>query len=229
MRILRNDDAQTWELQPTTPREAEVLTSVLCVLKRGQRMEFHGSRNGGDGHTIAIRFNAGGEPIEVTNRGGWIRYTKYTGGVTWWLETTPDNRAELWSIRNTCYIGSGGLIFLKPVKHDREYSLIFTAKYCKLCGAPMLDAGRCEWATCWACVERCDHQWERGAIWGRVDIGVGFFCGTCGVGKPDDEEANTKTSLDHAVAAEQELGIIVWNKRLGMTASQVKQVLDQAS
>ena len=32
-----------------------------------------------------------------------------------------------------------------------------------------------------------------------------------------------------AVAAEQELGIIVWSKHLGMTATQVKEVLDQAS
>lgn len=233
MYILRNDEAQTWELQPTTSCEVEVLTSILCVLKHGQKMKYCGVRSDDQSDPLSLHFNAGGKPVKITKlneHGGGIIYTKWTGGVTWWLTATDDDRDELWAMRDTCYVGSGGLIFLETHKHELGYSLIFTAKYCKICGAPMIRMSRCEWSTCTTCTEKCEHEWERGHMHGAgIDIGVGSFCGKCGIANPGDDEFDSKSPFEHALAVEQELGTIVFHKDLGMTATQVKEALDQAS
>lgn len=224
MHITRNDEAATWTLVSTSDAEKETLAAIASSLPLGGKMNYNGrSTYPDDENAVAIRFNAGGQQRRQTHtneHGGSIIYTVYDGGVTFDLfGSTTEDKHELACVRNTCYFGSGGLIFVEQTEVDGELALVFTAKHCKHCGAPMLRMARCEGNTCDACVEKCDHEYKRGAIHGgSIDIGVGEFCVKCGAGKPRAEGEKDKTPLQHALDAESELGVLVVDKDTGMSA-----------
>lgn len=201
MHIIRNDEKATWTLVPTTSDEERTRASVASFLSVGDKMQYHGrGTDPDDENAITVRFNAGGKYERVTK--GNSTNPDYVGGVTFHLiGTTPEDKDELGYVRDTCYVGSGGLILVEQSEVDGTPALVFTAKHCKLCGAPMIKMGRCEWETCDACSDKCEHELETGAIHGGgIDLGLGQFCGKCGIAKPKSDDEPEKSPLAHALA-----------------------------
>lgn len=209
MRIIRDVQLATYTLVPMEVSEQELIHEIAASLKPGDKMAYNGRTREDDKFSI-VHLNAGGreEQQSKTDGGLTVCQTVYSGGVKLTLRgSTEEDKYEVNGIRNTCYFGSGGLVFLGTVPVDGKVALVTTADYCKLCGAAMIDSGRCEWKVCSACADKCDHRYERGAIHGSgVDIGVGEFCQVCGLGKPDPVKLSL---LEHHLAAERELGVTV--------------------
>jgi hypothetical protein len=198
--ITRNDEKATWTLIPTTPDEEKTLASVASLLSVGNKIEYHGrTTDPDDENAVSVHFNAGGKHARRTTygkNGGSSTRSVYVGGVTLVLiGSTPEDKNEIACIRDTCF---------DQTEVDGKFALLFTAKHCKHCGAPILKMGRCEWSTCDTCVEKCDHEWETGAIHGGgIDLGLGEICGKCGIGKPKADDEPEKSPFAHALAYQE--------------------------
>jgi len=87
--------------------------------------------------------------------------------------------------------------------------------------------GECEWKTCNACKDKCEHVYEPGLVHGGNAgmMAPGEFCGKCGRGKPEDPGVRQKTKIENELAVERELGIKVIYKNLpgGMGPNDVVQ------
>ena len=119
------------------------------------------------------------------------------------IGTTEEDKHEVGRIRDACYFGSGGLIFIGETEVDGKKAIITTAKRCKHCGSGMIRYFDCERSTCDACAAKCEHNYVRGAIHGGgTDIGVGEFCDKCGRGKPKAEDEREKSVIEHHLAVE---------------------------
>lgn len=203
--ITRNDEKGIWSLVPATSNEAETLSSVANFLPVGTKMSYMGRETDpDDGNALALSFNAGGKGSRVTK--GSATSIDYVGGVSFTLVgTTPEDKEELKGMRDTCYMASSGLILIEILRASRaQPGLLFTAEFCKHCNAPMIKMGRCEWKTCDACVDKCDHDWKTGAIHGGgIDIGVGEACRYCGIRKPKSDNEPEKSPLAHALAYQE--------------------------
>ena len=219
MHITRDDEAATWTFIATNNAEGSALADVATNLSIGEKLAYNG-RNESDPARLLLHFNAGGRGEWVT-RGNVTLYEYIGGSEVELVGTSDEDNDEVGSIRDTCFFGSSGLILLKPTEVDGKPALVFTAEHCKLCNAPIIKMGRCEWSTCDACVEKCDHQYDRMPVHGGgIEIGVGKGCQICGFVPPDASD-DAKTPLQHAVDAEVELGIPVYAIGTGMTAREL--------
>lgn len=218
MRIIRDESAATYAIVPVEAEEEEKVSTALAILKPGDQLIHRGRKCDEESDkTIALIFQAGGEgKWESKKLSEWVTVTEmvYVGGVEVELRVDDDSWEELDQIAMTSYY-SGGLIFLSVADVEGVKSVVVTGRYCKNCGAAIIDSGRCEWGVCEICVQKCEHEYRRGAIHGgKVDIGVGEYCGKCGRGKSGPEGEREKNLVEHHLAAERELGLSVFYPKL---------------
>ncbi|GEM_PF-1641736 len=210
MRIIRDKKLATLTFVPVEVGEAEVISAIAALLKPEDKLDYDGRTGGDDGKPFAIFLQAGA--VKEEKNDGFLTRQVYVGGVKLTLcGSTNDDERVVRSIRDTCYFGSGGLIFLGETEVDGTKTITTTAKRCKLCGGNMIGMGECEWKTCDTCRDTCEHHYIHGMIHGGDvgDMGMGEYCGKCGRGKPKAEGERKKSKIEHHLAVERELGITI--------------------
>lgn len=218
MRIIRNMDLATLTFVPVELGEEEVLAAIAVTLQPEDKLIYCGrDDDGDDGRFYILYLHAGGQAeSKITFKGGLtIESTERVGGVKLTLVgTTEEDKREIVSIRDTCFFGSGGLVFLGETEVDGKKAMIFTARRCKHCNAGMLRFGACEWGVCDACAAQCEHTYVHGMIHGGDvgDMGVGEYCDKCGRGKPSHQGERQKTTIEHHLDVERELGVHIFYK-----------------
>lgn len=188
MRIVRDDQLATWTLCPSDTEEEEGVRKALALLSPGVRLTYAGrARDPLDPEICIVKLHVGGQLEKKLTTEGCITIAEqvFVGGIPLDLRgETAQDQQEVRHIRNTCYFGAGGLIFLGTIDVSGRPCLICTAMYCQRCGAAMIDSLACEWSTCSACAAVCDHAYIHGRIHSNgVDIGMGEFCQICGRSK----------------------------------------------
>lgn len=214
MKIIRNEESQTWTLVPVEDGETEVLTSIVAMLKPEDELSYGGrSRDDGESCKLHLHVGANREPRIETRGNVTIERTVYVGGVELVLRgSTEEDKNEIWSVRYGAVYS--GLIFLGEIEVDGKKAIIVTAGRCKHCGAALLNP---EWQTCDTCAAKCEHNYVKGAVHGgSTDIGVGEFCDICGRGKPRPEGEREKSLIEKHLEVEKELGILVSHKVAGI-------------
>lgn len=209
MKIIRDKQLATLTFVPIETDEEQIIASIIATLKPEDKLSYGGRGSDGEGDKFCtVNLHAGGREEEKVETQGNVTFhsTVHVDSVKLVLRgSTEDDKHEVNRIRDTCYFGSGGLIFIGETELDGKKSIITTAKRCKHCGAGMIRYSDCEWSTCDACAAKCEHNYVRGAIHGGgTDIGVGEFCDKCGRGKPKAEGEREKTVIEHHLAAEKE-------------------------
>lgn len=234
MKVIRDVQSGTWTLVPVESAEEQVLDSIIAAIKPGDKLGYNGRSDDGEEYGESyckVRLHAGGHQEDVkkgnvTYRGVWV------GGIDFVLQGSGrENKLEVGSIRDTCFFGSGGLIYLGSFEVDGKRAIVITASHCKICGGTMVGMVSCEWAVCDNCAAKCTHQWIHGAVHGggAGDIGFGEYCGLCGRGKPKVGDEPEKSQLEHHLEVERELGIQIIYKDTGLTPRMVAYLQKLAS
>lgn len=229
MKVIRDEKLATYTLVPIDKEEEEILISIIKLLKVGDGLSYGGrGRDGDDDKFCMVHLHAGARRERQTKTEGNSSVTRWVhiGGVELLLRgSTEDDKYEVNGIRNICYFGSGGLIFLGEIEVNGKKAIVVTAKYCKVCGRAMINLVACEWSVCDDCDAKCEHAYVRGAVHGGgLEIGVREFCQKCGRVKPKskgESMIDEKSQLDHHLAVERELGFKVVYKDTLLTPSQI--------
>jgi len=230
MKIIRNEKSTAFTFVPTNKKEERILSDIASTVKENDKLEYGGRADDGDcGTFVTVTLHAGGKKERVTkDLGGGSTYTsdEYVGSVKLVLRgRTKADKYRVNGIRNTCFFGSDGLIYLGKTEVDGKTSIIATASRCKVCDEGMLDHHACEWKTCDSCAKKCDHKYERGAIHSStLDLGVGEYCTKCGRCPPKEEGEREKTQIEQHLAVEDELGITMIYKNV--TPSRPKDLVN---
>ncbi|MBI3956359.1 MAG: hypothetical protein HY340_00005 [Candidatus Kerfeldbacteria bacterium] len=214
MKIIRDNPSATLTLVPVEADEEQVIASIAAILKPEDKLSYGGrGRDGDDDRFCTVHLHAGSREEEriETGRNVTIHRTVHVGGVELVLRgSTEEDKHEVGSIRDMCYFGSGGLIFIGMTEVDGKKAIVTIGKRCQHCGAGMTRFTECEWNTCDACAAKCEHNYVRGMIHGGgTDMGVGEYCDRCGRGKPKAEGEREKSVIEHHLAVEKELGVTV--------------------
>lgn len=172
MKVISDKKAGTWTLCPVGPDEEKAINAVIASTKKDQKLKYIGrGKDDEEDKFCVVHFNFGGEKNEKLTVCG----------------TTKDDKYGVNNIRNTCFFGSGGLVFIKETTVDGKPAIVVTALYCKSCGSPIIGM-RAEWKICDKCADECDHKYVEGPIHGpRMDVGTGEFCKICGRVKPEEK------------------------------------------
>lgn len=203
MRITIDDARTVCTLVPSGSDDDAPWADVVGALAPETELDYHGCRRDDDHRLRAIIVTVGQRELVLSPTG-------------------VDDQRALGIIRDTCYHGSGGLIFLGAIDVDGVHGFRFTGSRCKHCDAPMLDFGRCEWKMCCACAATCTHTYMRGVVHGgKNQFGMGEFCTTCGRGKPEPEGTPEKTMAAAHLEVVRELGIAVRYKNLPFTPEEI--------
>ncbi len=186
MKVILNHELATITLLPVETKEFVTLINLLGALKPGDKLCYGGRKD--EGEFCAIILRAGGHDEPKIEKHGSIthHFRKCVGGIEFVLRgSTEDDKHAVGYLRDVCYYGSNGFIFLTDRTAEGERALVMTATHCQHCGAQMIDRGRCEWKTCAACADKCDHTYKRGLCHGGSAemAGMGEFCTKCGCGK----------------------------------------------
>jgi hypothetical protein len=196
MRIVRDETTGTYTFVAVTDEEVELLCAIRTRIEPEDKIIYCGRRRDesveGDRFCV-ILLNAGGREerrTRTTESGMQVNVPVYVGGVPFTLcGTTEHDKRCVGSIRNACYFGSAGLIYLSTHDVDERPAIVVTCMRCPHCNANMVDMTSCEWRTCNACAATCDHRYERGVVHNpKTDIDIGVFCQKCGRAKRDTEE-----------------------------------------
>ncbi len=218
MQILTNAEDAILTFVPVTDEETETIAAIAKTTEVDEKLKYGGRGKDPDDEDFCTVFlHAGGESEWVTEQKSpnfSVTQEQFTGDTKLELVgSTTDDKYAVGSIRNTCYFGSGGLIFLGETTHEGKQAINVTAARCKHCAANMIDYGRCEWKTCSKCADACDHKYERGMVHSPgLDVGMGEFCTKCGCGKPREEDEREKSVIEQHLAVEEELGMTVLYK-----------------
>jgi len=213
MRIIRDNKAGTFTFVPTEPIEISAFDQLVNAVKKGDEFAYGGRENDGNSNEyLKIHLHFGSVEVDDEKVDGNITIRKkvHKGGTHLLLQgSSAEDKKIVNRIRDICYFGSGGLIFLETALLDNATAFVFTAKFCKHCQAPMIDRCSCEWSTCGVCAAKCEHVYVRGLVHGGSagDGGVGEFCGNCGRCKPSTGNEPKMTAAERHLQVEQELGI----------------------
>lgn len=215
MKIIRDKQLATLTFVPVEVDEEQVIASIAAILKPEDKLSYGGrERDGDDDKFCTVNLHAGAREEREGKTECNVTVTRdvHVGGVKLVLRgSTEEDKHEVGRIRDTCYFGSGGLIFIGETEVDGKKAIVTTAKRCKHCGAGMIRYSDCEWSTCDACAAKCEHNYVRGMIHGGGvgDMGVGEYCDKCGRGKPKAEGERERSVIEHHLAVERELGVNV--------------------
>lgn len=224
MHIIRDETKQTWAITPVGIQENLLLRLASSRLHQGEKIKYGGMKTNPrktNEPITALFFHIGGKLARKTarSRTGKSTITESTHPGSFKLTIKPTNPVdleELGAMRDVCFFGSGGLIFLEAKKSVWKTSLVTTGRLCKICRKPMISMRACEWGICDEDAQICNHQYERGAIHGGgLDIGIGEFCTVCGKTKPKTAAEQKMSILDHHLAVEKELGVTIIYKNMG--------------
>jgi len=199
MRIIRNKQLATLTFVPVDVNEEQVINSIVEILKPEDKMSYGGrDQDGNDDKFCVVYLHAGSHDEEKSVTRGNVTYirTEYIGGVKLVLRgTTEEDKHEVNRIRDTCFFGSNGLIFIGVTEVDGKKAIVTIGKRCKLCKAGMIRYNDCEWSICDKCAARCEHNYVLGMVHGRGVVGgtgIGFFCDKCGRAKLKAKRKMTK-------------------------------------
>lgn len=214
MKIIRDEQLATLTLVPVETEEEQVIASIASMLKSGDKLTYAGrERDDDDGNFCRVNLHVGARHLKQCRTKGniTVRRSAYIGGLKLVLRgTTEEDKREVGRIRDTCFFGSGGLIFLGEVEVDGKKSITTTGMHCKHCGSGMIRYDDCEWKTCDVCAAKCEHIYVRGAIrGGGLEVGVGEFCDKCGRGKPGSADGMSEAEHRLAVVKEGFLDLLV--------------------
>lgn len=214
MRIIRDGQAATWTFLPVTASEEQAIATVLAMLKPEDKLAYEGRcTDKEDDRFCTIRLSAGVHREERQQVDGFLTIIHdvcVDGAGLFVCGSTEEDKKEVGFVRDTCYWGSSGLIFLGTTQVDDKLAIVTTAKRCKHCNAGMIWYYECESNTCNACAAKCEHTYVHGVVHGGgVDIGMGEFCSKCKRGKPRAEGERKKTPIEGHLAVERELGVHV--------------------
>lgn len=214
MKIIRDEKLATLTLVPIGQNETEIITSITEILKPGDKLSYGGrGSDGNDNKFCIVHLHAGAREERQNKTVGSTTFwhSVHVGGVHLVLRgSTENDKSEVGRIRDACFFGAGGLIYIGETELNKTKSIITTAMRCEHCNSNMLERVECEWRTCNACAAKCMHDYERGPIHGGgIDIGVGEFCSKCGRGKPKTKGERKKSLIEHHLAVGKELGINV--------------------
>lgn len=230
MKIIRDKQLATLTLVPEADEE-QVIASIAAMLKPEDKLSYGGrGRDSGDEKFCTVHLHAGGHKELRTETTGnvTVHRTVHVDGVELILQgTTEEDKHEVGRIRDTCYFGSGDLIFLGETEVDGKKAIVITGLRCKHCGAGMIRYSDCEWRTCAVCAAKCEHNYVRGMIHGGSvgELGIGEFCDKCGRGKPRVEGEREKTKIEHHLAVEKELGVnVIYKDGPSITPRQAVEV-----
>ena len=187
MKIIRNNQMATWTLVPISDEEKQIVASIATILKPEDKLSYGGrQRDDKDDKFCVLNFhvNARQERQTKAEENHTITRSVYIGGIKLVLRgSTEEDKHEINRIRDTCYFGSGCLIFLDETEIDDHKAIVTTAKRCKHCNARMIQYYECGWSTCDACAKKCEHNYvHKITLGGGTNIGVGEFCDKCGRG-----------------------------------------------
>jgi hypothetical protein len=101
--------------------------------------------------------------------------------------SNDEDKLEVRRIRDMFYWGTGGLIFLGETEVEGKKAIVTTGLRCQHCNSCMINFSACEWHTCEACAEKCEHDYIFGVVHTDTGIGNGYHCRKCGQGKPVSE------------------------------------------
>ncbi len=224
MKIIRDNKAATFTLVPVDKSERAVFGHLIPKLKNGDTFTYGGRED--DGEYCKVRLHFGSKMVEKVERVGGITVHRGVeeGGICLVLNgSTKKDKLEVGGMRNSCYFGACSPIFLKTTKVSGVKSLVITLKLCKHCKAPMISMHACEWSTCNACAEKCQHTYKKGMVHGAGvgDMAVGEFCTKCGRGKPLTGNEPKKTQAQRHLDVERELGVHVMYHNSSATPSQI--------
>lgn len=189
MKIIRNDQLATLTIVPIRASEERVIISIIEMLAPGDHLSYGGrGPDGGDDKFCVVYLYAGArrEIQKKVENGITITQSVHVGGIKLTLcGTTEEDKYEVGHIRDACYFGSGGLIFLGKAEIDGKGALVVTVRRCEQCGAGMINFNDCEWGICDACAAKCEHGYVSGFVHGAgTELGFGEFCCKCGRTKP---------------------------------------------
>lgn len=209
MKIIHDKQLATLTFIPVKVTEEQIIASIAAMLKAEDKLSYGGrGRDSDDEKFCTVHLHAGGREEErvETDRNVTVHRTVHVDSVELVLQgTTEEDKHEVGRIRDMCYFGSDGLIFIGEAEVDGKKAIITTGSRCKHCGAGMIRYSDCEWKTCDACAAKCEHNYVRGMIHGGGvgDMGVGEYCDKCGRGKPRVEGEREKTKIEHHLAVEK--------------------------
>jgi hypothetical protein len=214
MRIIRDQQMGTLTLVPVVPEEEQVVDAIVAKLKPNDKLSYSGrDQDGDDGKFCVVHLHAGGhEEEKVETIGNTTLHRRvHVGSVELVLcGSTEEDKYQVNGIRNMCFFGTGGLIFLGATEVDGKKSIVTTGKRCKHCDANMAMRHECESETCDACAAKCDHVYKRGMTHGPHDgPGIGWFCSKCGRGKPLADGEREESAIEQHLKLDKELGIKV--------------------
>ena|SRR3989344_848223 len=215
MKIIRDKQLATLTLVPVEANEEQTIASIVAMLKPEDKLSYGGrGQDGDDDKFCTVHLHVGGRKEKKSETSGNVTVisTEHVDSVELVLRgTTEEDKHEVGRIRDMCYFGSGGLIFIGETEVDGKKAIVTTGLRCKHCGAGMIRYSDCEWKTCDACAAKCEHTYVPGMIHGGGvgDMGVGEFCDKCGRGKPKAEGEREKSKIEHHLAVEKELGVHV--------------------
>ena len=211
MKIVSDVKLGTYTFVPKEKGEQEILSTLVKSIKPGEKLKYEGcSQDNREKKDFRIVHLTGPNNLKLILAG-----------------STREDRFDVNNIRNLCFFGSGGLIFLGAMTVGDKTAIVVTGKYCKLCGAAMIDWGASEWSTCDACAAKCTHKYVRHVVHGpKVDMDVADFCTICGRTKT---KLKQRSRLERHLAVERELGLSIVYKDTMLTPSQVAHIRKMAA
>lgn len=141
---------------------------------------------GGAGSSLRYKGRSGAHPNDPYNLRMLLRFELDDYHIVV-MASTDDGECDIRAIRDAVYFGGGGLTLLNHEEVDGKPSAQVCVTFCKHCQAPLIDMGRCEWKTCEACVDKCEHEYQEGATHGGPagTLAVSAYCKKCGRGNPN--------------------------------------------
>lgn len=197
MKIIRDAKASTLTMVPNGGGEQRVIASIIKGLKPGGVLSYGGRKDVGSEGFCELRLHAGAKKKNHTERHGNMTISQpvHVGGVKFMLRgSTKADKLEVRRIRDLCYCGrGGGLVFLGSAQVAGQKALVVVGSHCERCKANMITRGECEWGVCDACAKKCKHKFTLGMVHGgKVGVGLGEFCTTCGRANPNPKMKTVK-------------------------------------
>lgn len=168
MNIERNAEAGTMLFLASRDSEDDMLAKVGFYCMPGCYLRYDGCQRGDDASISALSLYACGLlrrcAVQVTVRGDTARDCE-----------------ELVHIRDICYWGTGGVIFLRSAVINGRAGIVITGGHCRVCHAEVIGHKESVWSVCASCAAKCSHHYDRGVVYSsRRRVEMRRLCLKCG-------------------------------------------------